>query len=622
MPFSLGMTGVVVPGLYQQQMQQHAQAQVMPGGCSWDGGLDGGYDGGFDASGFAAQSMGAGMDAMGFPQAAPAQPQFQQLQQPQFQMQAVAPQGGELKKSKPRKGCWYWEHGCCSKGRSCTFPHIGAPGSQGYADVTQAGQPCWFHMRGACTKGLSCPFQHGDQSARSPSFAALLGQQSPNAATGSVWGSNNPADFFVGEDQMKIPKSVGRSIIGPGGENVKLLQQVTGCKVIIDLANLGPDGLQTVRLCGIPAQREHAKALIEQQRTAEERIKTLRYEPDEPAEDAIYTSVKVALSSAGIDEEEDAVETARVRSKITTFARQSAEDVDCSGHSEPLDGIVRQICRNFFAAVCPVYYERKWLSSVDFQLVMEASIKELVPASVLRGMDAAKLDETIWEAHDIAFEEQRFLPSMWEIVRPLVDGPKIKKKVYKAVELGRYQALTGSDEGSGMMRADAFLRAWATACLTQLAEDAGGDPEALIERAKVLEIFNCLLSVPDKNGVSSALPSRWSIEAGIPDGGWMTLLESVLEDVYASFKGPEIEEEVGKKGKGGWSKGGWSKGGAAAPSYGAAKGSYVRPVKGWKGGKGDSYSEPASAAPAAPVAGYAPPARSAFVRRTGPYGQA
>eukprot|EP00930_Biecheleria_cincta_P041910 TRINITY_DN2880_c0_g2_i1.p1 TRINITY_DN2880_c0_g2~~TRINITY_DN2880_c0_g2_i1.p1 ORF type:complete len:665 (-),score=158.37 TRINITY_DN2880_c0_g2_i1:44-1894(-) len=595
-----------------------------------DGGFDGGCDGGYDATGFAAQSMGAGMQAnaaaMGaaMHQAAPAQPQFQQLhqQQPQqqFQMHAVSPAGGELKKSKPRKGCWYWEHGCCSKGRSCTFPHIGPPGSAGPADLTQSGQPCWFYMRGACTKGLSCPFQHGDQSARSPSFAALLSQQNPNAATGSVWGSNNPADFFVGEDQMQIPKSVGRSIIGPGGENVKLLQQVTGCKVIIDLANVGPDGQQTVRLMGIPAQREHAKALIEQQRQAEERIKTLKYEPDEPAEDSIYTSVKVALSSAGIDEEEDAVETARVRAKITTFARQSAEEVDTSGHSEPLDAIIRQICRNFFAAVCPVFYERKWLSNVDFQLVMDAAIKELVPASLLRSMDAAKLEETIWESHDIAFEEQRFLPSMWEIVRPLVDGPKIKKKVYKAVELGRYQALTGSDEGAGLMRADAFLRAWATACLAQMAEDSGGDPEALIERSKVLEIFFSLMCVPDKNGFSAALPSRWTIEAGIPENGWMPVLESVLEDVYATFKVEAEFEEAGKNGKG-FKKGGGGKGGWGGSSYGAAKGSFIRPAKGkgW-GGKDDFSAEPFDAAPAS--AGWAPRPASAFVRRTGPYGQA
>lgn len=279
--------------------------------------------------------------------------------------------------------------------------------------------------------------------------------------------------------------------------------------------------------------------------------------------------------------------------------------------------------------MCPVFYERKWLSSVDFQLVMEAAIRELVPASVLRSMEAATLDETIWESHDIAFEEQRFLPSMWEIVRPLVDGPKIKKKVYKAVELGRSQALTGSDEGSGLMRADAFLRAWVTACLTQLAEDAGGDPEGLIERSKLLEIFFSLLCVPDKNGFSSALPSRWSIEAGIPENGWMPVLESVVDEVWATFKQPEVEEEAGKKGKG-WKGGGGSKGWkGGGSSYGAVKGAFVRPVKGkgWKGGgKGESFEEPETswaeeAAPPA-AASWAPRPASAFVRRTGPYGQA
>lgn len=448
-----------------------------------------------------------------------------------------------------------------------------------------------------------------------PSFAELLSTQTPNAATGSILGSQNPADFMVADDQIQIQKSLGRSIIGQGGEGVKLLQQVTGCKVFIDMQNVGPDGLHTVRLSGIPAQREHAKALIEQQRQAEERVKTLKYAPEEPAEDAIYTSVKIALSSAGMDEEEDAVEAARVRAKITKFARSAGEGLDCSGHSEPLDAIIRQVCRNFFAEVCGFYYERKWLSNAHFQFAIDSAIKELVPASVLRGVgvgvEAPTLDALIYESHDIAFEEQRFLPSMWEIVRPLVNGPKVKKKVYKAMEQGRYHALTGSvHEGFGIVKAESFLVAWVSACLKQLAEDARGDPEALIDRAKLLEIFNCLLSVPDKYGFSSALPSAWSIEVGIPDGGWTTVLQTIIQDAYELCPRPQEYEQPGAKGAKG------AKGGMDS-LYAAMKG--VMQAKGWKGGKGDSSFQLPDGFP---FAGWTPPAASAFIRRSGPYGQA
>eukprot|EP00930_Biecheleria_cincta_P041909 TRINITY_DN2880_c0_g1_i1.p1 TRINITY_DN2880_c0_g1~~TRINITY_DN2880_c0_g1_i1.p1 ORF type:complete len:571 (-),score=132.11 TRINITY_DN2880_c0_g1_i1:66-1679(-) len=534
-------------------------------------------------------------------QAVPTQPQLQQLQQQQFehllmQQQQRQQQQQQQQQQPPKQACWYWERGLCSKGHACPFSHMGPGGSQGYSNPTstQSGErePCWFHMRGACSKGFSCPFSHGKQSVGAPSFAALLSQQNPNAVNESIAGSTNPADFVMSEDQMQIPKSLGRSIIGQGGEGVKLLQQVTGCKVFIDMTNVGPDGLHTVRLHGIPAQREQAKALIEVQRQVEEQAKTFKYEPDEPANDTIYTSAKVALSLAGMEEEEDVVEAARVRAKITKLARKSIEGVDGSGLYEPLDAVIRQVCRNFFAEVCPVYYDRKWLSNVHFQLVMESAIKELVPASVLQG--APTFGAIIYESHDFAFEEQRFLPTMWEIVRPLVDGPKKKKKVYNAMELGRSQALSSSDEGSGIARAQNFLRNWISACLKQLGEDAGGEPEALVDRAKLLEIFCSLLAVPDKYGLSSALPSAWSNEAGIPDGGWMTLLEPLVQDAYATFQRPERQAGA---------KGGWGS------SYGAIKGGFMALAKAWKGGKGDSSFE---------LPGWAPPA-AAFFRHGGPY---
>eukprot|EP00931_Biecheleriopsis_adriatica_P032953 TRINITY_DN19167_c0_g1_i1.p1 TRINITY_DN19167_c0_g1~~TRINITY_DN19167_c0_g1_i1.p1 ORF type:complete len:659 (-),score=164.92 TRINITY_DN19167_c0_g1_i1:69-1913(-) len=581
---------------------------------------------------------------------------------PSIDTEAVAP---PAKKRKTRPQCWYWEHGCCHKGRGCGFAHMGPPGSKGVLDLQSAGEPCWFFLRGCCTKGLSCPFPHSGGGGAT--FAELLMQQQP-VNLHNLWGTRDPAAFHVGEEQMKVPSKMAKALIGPGGENVKLLQQVTGCKVILDLSTQSADGLHTVKISGIPVQRAQAKSLIEQQCEAEQKAKLLKYEPNEPASDNLFTAVKVALSSAGADGQEEPFEIARIRAKITQFARNSSEEVDVSGQTDTLDTIIKQLGKNFFSNVCQTYYEKAWLTALDFQLVLEAAVRELIPESILSSTAAEDLDRLIWESHDFSFEEQRFLPFMWDIVRPLVDGPKMKKKAYKAIEVGRTQALAGGDEGSGFGLAEAFVRNWLTGTLTQLAEEGGGDPRALLEKEKVIEIFSALLAVPDIHGASAALPARWAAEAGIPEGGWQALLESSFEEACTGIASLEEEKkaeaqavrETLKGNKGGKILGGKAHGKgkaygtpraydddyaspgppvpAPAPSYmkGSSKGFSKGVSKGGsKGGsKGDeedyeppSYGKGKSTSKGKskevfPEESQPPGPSSAFVRRRGGYGQA
>jgi len=522
------------------------------------------------------------------------------------------------KKHKPRPTCWYYDHGCCSRGRDCTFSHAGAPGKEGYLDLSQAGEPCWFFTKGCCSKGLSCPFPHIQEGAdeRTPNFQQLLAQQTQAATMASMWDPSNPAAMQAIEERIQIPARMARSIIGPGGENVRLLSQVTGCKVQID--GQIQDGMQMVRLYGMEPQRKQAKALIEQQCEAEQKLKNLKFE--EPVnEDGLYTAVKVALNAAGVDQQEEAAELSKIRQKIVSFARSSSEEVDTSGREEPLDGIVRQLSRNFFSGVCSVYYERPWLASVDFQLVLEAAIKELLPQHVLNSVEPQELDEHIWQSHDLAFEEQRFLPIMWEIVRPLIDGPKMKKKVYKAFEVGRLEALVGDDEGSGLSRAESFLQRWVHSCASNMAEEGGGDPEGILEKEKILEVFSALLANASLNGGSNALPARWSAEVGYPEKGWEPILRSALDEVLKELRSSRLGPEVFSKGKGGKSSAGKGKPGKGD----MMKGDMYEDMKGGKkGGKGEKGGGPKGAFKGAVQEGMPmPEPASAFVRRRGSYGQ-
>jgi len=442
----------------------------------------------------------------------------------------------------------------------------------------------------------------------------------------SMWDPSNPAALQISEERIQIPARMARSIIGPGGENVRLLTEVTGCKVQIDGQIM--DGMQTVRLQGMQPQREQAKALIEQQCEAEQKLKMLKYE--EPVQDdALYTAVKVALSSAGVDQQEELSELSKIRGKLVTFARGCSEDVDVSGREEPAEGIVRQLCRNFFAAVCPVYYERPWLASCDFQLVLEAAIKELLPQHILNSVDGTELDEHIWQSHDAAFEEQRFLPMMWEIVRPLVDGPKIKKKVYKAFEVGRLEALNGDDEGSGLARAESFVQRWVFSCASHLAEDGGGEPEGILEKDKILQIFSALFANISTVGCSNALPARWAAEAGTPEKGWEPIIENALTSAFETIrKKPAGPEARGKGGGKGFAKGkpAFGKGsgefGKGSGEFGKGSGEVGRAFGTGPGGKGPvGFSKGALKGKDQPLPAMEPEPASAFVRRRGSYGQ-
>lgn len=347
----------------------------------------------------------------------------------------------------------------------------------------------------------------------------------------------------VGEAWLKVPAHMSKALIGPSGDNVKLLHQVTGCKIAVDFETPSTDGMQIVRLYGIAWQREQAKGLLLQQCEAVNKAHMLRY--DEAAGSSIYAAVKVAMTSAGIEGFEEPMEIARIRFSIINFANSSAEGIDVSGQTVSLDGIVYSICRNFFTSVCQAYHKRPWLSLIDFQLVLEAGIKELVPEQLLGLVTGEKLDELILEFHDLSFEEQRPLPMMWDTVQQHVHGPTMK--AYKALVIGRSQALLpGFDEVSGMARAEAFLQAWILVTLKQLTDAGGGSPHLIVPKEKVIEIMLTMLALSNDTGASNALPARWAMDAVMTQSGWELILEAAYELAAASLA---ARKEVGKGGR-------------------------------------------------------------------------
>lgn len=439
---------------------------------------------------------------------------------------------GQPRKRRSKAPCWFWDHGCCEKD-NCPYAHTGPPAKEGVIDITE---PCWYFVRGLCTKGEKCIFPH---TTPEQDFARMLMERLPAAQQAQALAiALDPTGLALaqyGEDRVQIPSQTARTIIGVGGNNMQLFTQATGCQIQIDREVV--NGMQTATISGTLSQIQVAKAFLEQQ--AETDTFAAKGPGSVDPTDELSTAVKVALQSAKVPDMEEPPEVSKIMKRITNVAKSAAEGVDTSGRSQPLDEIVPQITRNFFSGVCSSFADRLWLSKVDFQLVLESTLKEHLPHALLSSVTQEALGELIWANHDLVLEEQRFLPAMYDLVRAVVDGPKMKKKVYKAFEVGRLSALCGNEqEGTGIEYANAeiFLNRWVGACLDHFAEEGNGDPENVFTKEEVIKVFTTLLAAVDSRGGCTALPARWSAEVGVPAQGWGSILETAYDNKLLSLK--------------------------------------------------------------------------------------
>lgn len=508
----------------------------------------------------------------------------------------VSQKEGPPRKRAKTSTCWYWEHGCCHKGDHCGFAHVGAPGASLMMDLPQ--EQCWYFLRGCCSKGLACPYAHSDNYQQG--LQHLL-QQPLDGDLNSL---------VLGVEEMKVPARFARTLIGVGGENIRLLQQVTGCRAYLEAAKdaEGEDGFRILKIQGIPLQRAHCKELVQSHYASAQQAKLLKYD-SHSATDPLYTAVKVALSAHGAEDLEDDVELAKIRSKITQFARKCGEGVDLTCSKEPsFEMVVRKLARNFFDPLCQTYYEKNWLNRTDFQLVLEAAVRELVDPELLTAHEGL-LEKLICESHDLAKEEKSFLPQIWELARPLFDGQKTRKTATHALETGRYNALIGSDEGTGTERAENFMRNWIQSTLDAITMECG-DPCAIATEEKLTEVYASLLNHCNEDGASIALPQRWACEALPPPEGWRSLVQQLIEAGVVACRVRLQERGEGKaSGKGGKSFKG--KGRSPAPTaftWGTGQDLPPRPA--------EPYQPRRPSAP--PGEGVAVP--SVYVRRRGNYG--
>merc|ERR1712241_118393 len=139
------------------------------------------------------------------------------------------------------------------------------------------------------------------------------------------------------------------------------------------------------------------------------KFELLHEEPD----DDIYTAVKVALTAALTFEGENDVRKMRV--KIAKYAHDALQGLTNAGGPPQL--LINEYADNLFNKIFQGFGEKPWLSQVDFLLVLDATVKELLPKPVLAQVSLEEIETYIFKAHDRALDEQRCLPIVWEAVQ-------------------------------------------------------------------------------------------------------------------------------------------------------------------------------------------------------------
>lgn len=208
----------------------------------------------------------------------------------------------------------------------------------------------------------------------------------------------------------------------------------------------------------------------------------------------------------------------KLNKKIRDYFNKAAKNLNY--RTKNLWELVDEYADNVFSSLFCGLGDREWLSTgqADFILVLDAGIKDNFPKHVISKTPQTEFERMVLAAHDRAFEEQRFAPLLQEAVTAAVQGPKTRRKVWNAVELGRKEAI------SSAVTPEDFTACWISRTIGSISENAQGDPESVITADAACQLFHSLIE-------GGALPLAMTQAAGPPPRGW-PLVEEAVQTAY------------------------------------------------------------------------------------------
>ncbi|CAE8607604.1 unnamed protein product, partial [Polarella glacialis] len=210
--------------------------------------------------------------------------------------------------------------------------------------------------------------------------------------------------------------------------------------------------------------------------------------PVEEEEDLVWNAVSEALAPiASLETEWD---TPKLEKRIKQYFRNASKNLEF--HAKPWNLLIEEYTDTVFASIFQALHDRSWLNQVDFLMVFDAAIKELFPKHVLAHVPAPSFERCVLQAHDRAFEEQRFAPMLWEVLFTKLPDKSTKNRVYNAVEAARKEAaISGTSNGGNPV--EEFTSAWLGFSIQKLRAECGAMLESVLPPHVAAEIFHGLI---------------------------------------------------------------------------------------------------------------------------------
>eukprot|EP00435_Cladocopium_sp_Y103_P055520 s1619_g18.t1 len=206
-------------------------------------------------------------------------------------------------------------------------------------------------------------------------------------------------------------------------------------------------------------------------------------------QDEVSFSISEALEPVQHLEQE--WEPTKLVKRIRDYFRKAAKSLDFRERSWL--ALVNEYADCAFSSIFQAIGDRTWLDKVDFLLVLDAGIKEYFPENIMRKVPPEEYERAVLTAHDRAFEEQRFLPRIWDAMIALNITGKARKRALDSIDEGRKAALKGLRDPSAPHEVKAFVSRWIDSTLQRLNRSTQGDPESVFDENQAEEIFKMLL---------------------------------------------------------------------------------------------------------------------------------
>jgi len=215
-------------------------------------------------------------------------------------------------------------------------------------------------------------------------------------------------------------------------------------------------------------------------------------------------------------------DTEKLEIKLREYFRKGTKNMEFVGRG--MEACINEYADNVMASLFAGLGDREWLVSgqVDFLVVFDAAVKDLFPGKKMRYVKQTDFETWCLMAYSRAFDEQRIFPLLSEIIPTVISGPKLKRKVWTAVEEGRKHAVN-----MWPPNAEDFAKEWINKAVKLIAEESQGNPALTLETPGFIQLFLSLLN-------ANALPMTYK-EHPVP----LEVVGPVVTEAYAANTIPD-----------------------------------------------------------------------------------